>query len=175
MLGDSVNSYPIPAVGSILSSLGLCFLQPPIRKGMLVEAIWAERTRSTTLIKVSTRFTPGEEEREAREDAQQIRLSQWSEHQNTPLASLINLWVMHVSQLSFSLIKWRQHFLKSFSFVYFTASCWVSHHYNPPKFAKKHYELAPCFSDLLFQTVDTDQLVESVSVQQWYCYCLKIV
>lgn len=33
------KSYPVPAVGSSLSSLRLSFLQPPVRKGVLVEAV----------------------------------------------------------------------------------------------------------------------------------------
>lgn len=39
IIGGSVNGYPIPAVGASLSSLRLSFLQPTIRKGVLVEAI----------------------------------------------------------------------------------------------------------------------------------------
>lgn len=96
ILGASVNCYPVPAVGSSLSSLGLSFLQPSIRKCVLVETIWAKRARSTTLIKVSTRFTPDEGKRETREITQQVRLSQWFKNTKTHL--LFIHWSPHEKQ-----------------------------------------------------------------------------
>lgn len=98
------ETHPVSAVGSGLSSLWLSFLQPSIRKGMFVEAIWTKRARSTTLVKISTRFTPGKY-------THQIRLSQnrttSEQHQ-----SVMKRWI--IPQLSFSSVKWKPNLLKCF-------------------------------------------------------------
>lgn len=70
--GEGGDCYPVPAVGSSLSSLGLGFLQPTIRKGMLVKTIRAKRARSTALIKVSTRLTPDDDRKKPEEEHRKI-------------------------------------------------------------------------------------------------------
>lgn len=54
-------SHPVPAVGPCLSSLRLRLLQPSVREGVFVEAVGAKRAGATTLVEVSTGFSPEEQ------------------------------------------------------------------------------------------------------------------